>query len=197
MNDEPQPPASREVPRVIRRQTDAPQTGIIRRAPTGAIPTSVDDSHTRIIRRGPTGQLPRQTAGRPSRRRRTERAAASAATSIATAAVSVVSGWATAVIATELIIGWWHTDRLLCVAVGFLAAVFAVTTVAGLISLLLRRGVGRWLIIAGAAVALLTFAGIFVAGAKVPLVVYAVPALPLASVVLALLGSTRRWCEQR
>ena len=39
------------------------------------------------------------------------------ATAIATAVLSILSGWATAVIATDLITGWWDTDLLFCVAV--------------------------------------------------------------------------------
>jgi hypothetical protein len=215
VSDEPQPPASRESPRPIKRQPDAPQTGIIRREPTGGFPAIRDDS-TGIIRREPTGgfaairddktgiiRQPRVAPGFLSASGASGASGgagaasiADASTSIAAAAVSVVSGWATAVIATDLITGWWHTDRLFCLAVGFLATVFAVSTVAGLILLLLRRGIGRWLIICGAVVALLTFAGIFIAGANVPRLAYAVPVLPVTSVVLALLPSTRRWSHQ-
>ncbi len=43
-------------------------------------------------------------------------------------------------VATDLIAGWWRTDRLFCIAVGFLALVFAVTTISGVIMLLLQRG---------------------------------------------------------
>ncbi len=67
----------------------------------------------------------------------------------ATAVVSILSGWATAVIATDLITGWWRTDRLFCVAVGFLTAVSAAATIGGLIALLLRRRMGRLLIVVG------------------------------------------------
>ena len=108
-----------------------------------------------------------------------------------TAVVSILSGWATAVIATDLITGWWRTDRLFCVAVGFLTAVSAAATIGGLILLLLRRRLGRLLIVVGAVVALMIFAGLFVAGAKLPPVVYAIPVLPVASVVLALLPADR------
>ncbi len=38
---------------------------------------------------------------------------------IATAIVSILSGWATAVIATDLITGWWRSDQLFCVALAF------------------------------------------------------------------------------
>ncbi|BCO34605.1 hypothetical protein [Mycobacterium heckeshornense] len=118
---------------------------------------------------------------------------ASAATAVAASAVSFVSGWATAVVATDLIAGWWRTDRLFCVAVGFLALVFALATVAGVILLLQRRSLGRYLIVAGAVVALLTYGGIFIAGARVAWIVHTLPVLPVASAVLALHPQTRRW----
>ena len=110
-----------------------------------------------------------------------------------TAAVSIISGWATAVIATSLIAGWWRTDQLFCVAIGFLTAVSAGATISGLIALLLRRRIGRLLIVVGSVVALMIFAGLFVAGAKLPPVVYVIPVFPVASVVLALLPATGRW----
>nr|WP_236984417.1 MULTISPECIES: hypothetical protein [Mycobacterium] len=118
-----------------------------------------------------------------------------ARTAVAASAVSIVSGWATSVVATDLIAGWWHTDRLFCVAVGFLAMVFAITTVSGVITLLLHRPVGRYLIMAGAAVALLTYLGVFIAGARVAWVVHALPLLPVASAVLASLPETKRWVD--
>jgi hypothetical protein len=117
----------------------------------------------------------------------------SSATAVAACAVSIVSGWATSVVATDLIAGWWKSDRLFCVAVAFLALVFAVATIAGVIQLLLRRSVGRWLIMAGALVAFLTYVGVFVAGARVAWVVHALPLLPVASVVLVLLPRTKDW----
>ncbi len=89
-------------------------------------------------------------------------------------------------VATDLIAGWWSSDRLFCIAVAFLALVFAATTVSGVIMLLQHRSVGRYLIAAGAVVALLTYGGVFIAGARVAWIVYALPVLPLASVVLAL-----------
>ena len=89
-------------------------------------------------------------------------------------------------VATDLIAGWWRTDRLFCIAVAFLALVFAATTVSGVIMLLQRRGLGRYLITAGAVVALLTYGGVFIAGARVAWIVHALPVLPIASVVLAL-----------
>jgi hypothetical protein len=120
---------------------------------------------------------------------------ASPATAIATAVASILTGWSTAVIATDLISGWWRSDRLFCVAIGFLTAVAAAALIGGLIALLLRRRMGRLLIVVGAAVALLIFAGLFVAGAKLSPVVYAIPVLPVASVLLALLPATRRWAR--
>ncbi len=107
--------------------------------------------------------------------------------------MSILSGWATAVIATDLITGWWGTDPLFCVAVGFLAAISAAGTIAGVISLLLRRRIGQLLIVVGSVVAILIFASLFVAGAKLPTVVYAMPLLPLASIGLAMLPGTARW----
>ena len=61
--------------------------------------------------------------------------------------------------------------------------------------LLLRRRMGRLLIVVGSIVALLIFASLFVAGAKLAPVVYAIPVLPLASIVLALLPATGRWAR--
>jgi hypothetical protein len=112
-----------------------------------------------------------------------------------TAAVSIISGWATAVIATSLIAGWWRTDQLFCVAIGFLTAVAAGATISGLIALLLRRKLGRLLIVVGSVVALMIFAGLFVAGARLPPIVYVIPVFPVASVVLALLPATGRWAR--
>jgi hypothetical protein len=207
---------SPERPEIIRRQPDDsdPQTSIIRRHPTGPLPTSddsADDSEpqTSIIRRVPTGAIPQfhgpldvppgepQTSyiprptpvavGSLGGQRRSPTAAS------ITAAVSIVSGWATAVIATSLISGWWRTDELFCVAIGFLTAVSAAATITGLIALLLRRRIGRLLIVVGAAVASMIFAGLFVAGAELPPIVFGIPALPIASVVLALLPATARW----
>ena len=96
-------------------------------------------------------------------------------------------------VATDLIAGWWRTDRLFCIAVAFLALVFALSTVSGVITLLLRRPIGRYLILAGAVVALLTYLGVFIAGARVAWIVHALPVLPLASAVMVLLPSTKRW----
>lgn len=112
---------------------------------------------------------------------------------MAASAVSIVSGWATSVVATDLIAGWWKSDRLFCVAVAFLALVFALATICGVILLLLRRNLGRYLIVAGAVIALLTYGGVFIAGARVAWIVHTLPLLPIASVVLALLPPTKRW----
>lgn len=136
-----------------------------------------------------TSFIPRASA-RPLPPAQPSPAAASAA-----AAVSIASGWATAVIATSLITGWWRTDELFCIAIGFLSTVSAAATIGGLISLLLRRRIGRLLIVVGAVVALMIFAGLFVAGADLPQIVYAIPLLPVASIVLALLPATGRWCH--
>ncbi|OBK11766.1 hypothetical protein A5636_13485 [Mycobacterium asiaticum] len=116
-------------------------------------------------------------------------------TAVAASAVSIVSGWATSVVATDLIAGWWQTDRLFCIAVGFLALVFAITTVSGVIMLLLRRPVGRYLLVAGAVVALLTYLGVFIAGARVAWLVHLLPLLPIAGGALAMLKETKRWVE--
>lgn len=114
---------------------------------------------------------------------------------IATAVAGILCGWATAVIASDLISGWWRSDRLFCVAIGFLTAVSASALIGGLIALLLRRWMGPLLTVVGSIVALLIFAGLFVAGAKLSPVVYAMPVLPVASVLLALLPATRRWAR--
>ena len=116
-------------------------------------------------------------------------------TAVAACAVSIVSGWATSVVATDLIAGWWKTDRLFCIAVAFLALVFASTTISGVIMLLQRRSLGRYLIAAGAGVAVLTYGGVFIAGAHVAWIVYTLWVLPVASVVLAFLPQTKRWLQ--
>ncbi|MCT7657416.1 hypothetical protein [Mycobacterium deserti] len=194
--------------------TGAPSSPqIIRRHPTGEIPVSSDEalgrsadsseSHTGIIRRHPTGEFPvaaaePQTSYIPRARPVTVPATRpNPRTAIATAVVSIMSGWATTVIATDLITGWWRSDRLFCVAVGFLTAISAAAVIAGLIGLLLRRRMSRLLIVVGSVVALLIFSSLFVAGAKLPPVVYAIPILPLASIVLALLPATGRWAKAR
>ncbi|AMO59764.1 Uncharacterised protein [Mycolicibacterium phlei] len=112
---------------------------------------------------------------------------------MAAAVAAILTGWATAVIATDLIAGWWRTDELFCVAIGFLTAISAAALIAGLIGLLLRRRVSRLLIVVGAVVALLIFSSLFVAGARLSPVVYAIPVLPVVTVVLAALPGTGRW----
>lgn len=169
-------------------------------------PSSSEESRTRIIRRAPTGPIPAiaetQTTHLPRAADTAEAARAgtgssadepSSRTAVAACAVSIVSGWATSVVATDLIAGWWGSDRLFCIAVAFLALVFALTTVSGVIMLLLQRPIGRYLILAGAVVAFLTYLGVFIAGARVAWIVHMLPVLPLASAVLALLPSTKRW----
>ena len=111
----------------------------------------------------------------------------------AACAVSFVSGWATSVVATDLVAGWWRSDKLFCIAIAFLAIVFATATVSGVILLLQRQPNGRRLILVGAVVALLTYGGVFIAGARVAWIVYLLPLLPLAGVVLALRPETKRF----
>jgi hypothetical protein len=165
-------------------QPESDRPHIIRRTPTGSFPAlaepgQVDD---------PTTYIPRVTSVDFSR-------TPSSAAASATATVSILSGWATAIIATSLIAGWWRTDQLFVLAIGFLTSVSAAATIGGLIALLLRRRIGRLLIIVGAFVALMIFAGLFVAGAKLPPVVYGIPVLPALSVVLTLLPATGRWTQ--
>lgn len=116
-------------------------------------------------------------------------------TAVAACAVSIISGWATSVVATDLIAGWWRTDRLFCIAIAFLAIVFAATTVSGVIMVLQHRSLGRYLIVVGAVVAVLTYGGVFIAGARVAWIVHALPLLPVASVVLVMHPQTKRWLE--
>jgi hypothetical protein len=191
---------------------DDTETGILRRHPTGPIPEPEDDdTRTSIIRRHPTEDLdeaqtslvpradeePETGIIRPPRRRisRTSKVPTNA-TAVAASAVSIISGWATALVATDLITGWWHTDRLFCVGVGFLTAVFAASTIGGVVGLLLRRRVGIFLSIVAAVLALLIFAGIFVAGAHTAGVVRAIPVLPVATAALTLAPATWRWTKQ-
>jgi hypothetical protein len=138
-----------------------------------------------------TAYIPRAKPAAVGRRR----SPATPKSAIATAVVAILSGWATAVIATSLITGWWRSDRLFCVAVGFLTAVSAAATIGGLIALLLRRRMGQLLIVVGSIVALLIFSSLFVAGAKLPPAVYCIPVLPIASILFALLPATRRWAR--
>ena len=165
------------------------RTRIIRRAPTGPIPAIAETPTTHI----PPGAL---TAGAARAGTGSSADQPSSRTAVAACAVSIVSGWATSVVATDLIAGWWSSDRLFCIAVAFLALVFAATTVSGVIMLLQHRSVGRYLIAAGAVVALLTYGGVFIAGARVAWIVYALWVLPLVSVALALHPHTKRWLSE-
>ena len=151
-----------------------------------------------VVPESPTTQIPRQPPSYepPARHAGLPRSEPSGRTAVAAAAaVSIVSGWATSVVATDLIAGWWRTDRLFCIAVAFLALVFAITTVSGVILLLQHRPVGRYLIAAGAVVAVLTYGGVFIAGARVAWIVYTLWLLPVASVALAFHPQTKRWLQ--
>ncbi len=206
-----------------RQSDDEPRTGLIRRAPTGAFPAA-DAPATSIIRRVPTGAIPIADGPQTSiiepatgliaaaeDAPATTFIPASAPTpaakdtpkpppgpfaACATATACILSGWATAVIATSLIAGWWRTDPLFCVAIGFLAAVGCGATIGGQIAVLLRRRTGRAVVVVGALVTLVIFASLFVAGAKLPPIVYGIPVLPIASMVLAMLPVTGRWCTK-
>lgn len=172
----------------------APKTGIIRRAPTGPLP-ALDEPRTTHI---DTHSHPEsQTTYIPRARPQAigGRAAVRPRTAAVTAVFAILSGWATAVIATDLITGWWASDRLFCVAVGFLTLVSGAALISGLIALLLRRRMARVLIVVGSVIALLIFASLFVAGAKLAPVVYAIPALPVITIVLTLLPATARWAR--
>jgi len=162
--------------------SDEPPTSIIRRHPTGALPAITEDTSTAYIPRARPVAVGKRRSANPK-------------AAIATAVVAILSGWATAVIATSLITGWWRSDALFCVAVGFLTAVSAAATISGLIALLLRRRMGRLLIVVGSVVALLIFSSLFVAGAKLPSAVYVIPVLPVASILFALLPATQRWAR--
>jgi hypothetical protein len=166
---------------------------IIRRTPTGSFP-AIDASAEADAETGylATTYIPRATPVSFGVRRNRPPSPVAAS---ATATVSIISGWATAIISTSLIAGWWRTDQLFVLAIGFLTSVSAAATIGGLIALLLRRAIGPLLIVVGAFVALMIFAGLFVAGAKLPPIVYAIPVLPAASVVLTLLPATRRWAR--
>ena len=185
-------------------ERDDPSTRIIRRHPSPQFPEPLsDDTHTSIIRREPTvgltpagGEEPTTQVARPEppRSARTSQAPSNV-TAVAASAAGIVGGWATAVVATDLITAWWRTDQLFCVGVGFLTAVFAASTIGGVIGLLLRRRAGLYLTVVAALLALLIFAGIFVAGADLAGVVYAIPALPAATIALAIAPATWRWTE--
>lgn len=168
---------------------------IIRRHPTGAIPTAGSEPPTSYIE-PPAAENGTQTSyiprPRPVEIPRTS-ADAHPGGAITAAVLGILAGWTTGVIATDLITGWWHTDRLFCVAIGFLTAISAAATIGGLVALLLRRRMGRLLIIVGCVIGLLIFASLFLAGAKFPWIVYAIPVLPLSAIVATLVPSTGRW----
>jgi hypothetical protein len=182
----------------VRASHDEPATRIIRRAPAAPLPPITNPDAGNVARRPPAweGTAPPGRGGvRESLAGSLNTAAAAPAPNavVAACAVSIISGWATSVVATDLIAGWWRTDRLFCVAIGFLAVVFAAATVTGVIMLLERRPLGRYLIIAGAVIALLTYGGVFIAGARVAWIVYTLPVLPIASAVLVLRSEAKRW----
>lgn len=175
-----------------------PPSGANPSGPAGSDPASTP---SRIIRRAPTGAMPivTGTARVPPAVRPPELAqqapvqSATAAVAISACVLAMVGCWATSVVSTDLIASWWHTDRLFCVAVGFLTLVFAVTTVSGVIMLLLRRPLGRHLIAVGAVIAMLTFGSLFIAGARVPWIVQFIPVIQIATIVAALHPATKRW----
>ena len=182
------PPESTEPPAESR-------TRIIRRAPTGPLPTIADTKTTQMPRHAadaqdathaaPQVQLPDAPASESSSR-----------TAVAACAVTIISGWATSVVATALVTGYWSIDRLFSVAVAFLVLVFATTAITGVIMLLQHRSIGRHLIVAGAVVALLTYASVFIAQPEhVAWIVYTLWVLPVASVVLAMHPQTKRWLD--
>ena len=171
------------------------RTRIIRRAPTGPLPTIADTKTTQMPRHAadaqdathaaPQVRLPDAPAAESSNR-----------TAVAACAITIVSGWATSVVATALVTGYWSIDRLFSVAVAFLVLVFATTAITGVIMLLQHRSIGRHLIVAGAVVALLTYASVFIAQPEhVAWLVYTLWVLPVASVVLAMHPQTKRWLD--
>lgn len=161
---------------------------IIRRAPTGSFPAAAAPG---------TGMAPRVAAPAPAETFSPPPAVGhpqpSPAVPVSACVVAVISGWATSVVATDLIASWWRTDRLFCLAVGFLTLIFAAATVTGIVLLLRRRWPGGHLIAVGAVVALLTFGSLFLAGARVPTVVHLIPLLQVASAALALHPASGRW----
>lgn len=167
---------------------------------TGSRPATTS---SRIIRRAPTGSIPVQSAGQPIRApfdptpnapaTPGDPAAPRPASAITACALAIVGGWATAVVCTDLIASWWHSDRLFCLAVGFLSLVFAATTISGVIMVLLGLPLGRYLMTAGASVALLTFIALFIAGARLPWAVHAIPIVEIATILATLHPATKRW----
>jgi hypothetical protein len=190
---DPDTPDSPDTPDKSDDDSSPPRTGIIRRQPSGPLP-AIDESRTTHIDAHPEQQTTYIPRARPVAIE-AHGGSPSPKAAVATAVVAILSGWATVLIATDLITGWWASDRLFCVAVGFLTAVSTAATIGGVIALLLRRRMARLLIVVGSVVALMIFASLFVAGAKLPPVVYAIPVLPVASILLALLPATRRWAR--
>ena len=194
-------------PRIFREPSgpipvpDDTRTSIIRRHPTGPIPEPLsDDTRTSIIGRDPATlhpALPGDDATHAARRRPMRIPGSvqppSNVSAVAASAVSIVSGWATAVVATGLITAWWRTDRLFCFGVAFLTAVFGACTIAGVVALMLRRRMGIFITVVAAALAILIFSGIFIAGARMAGVVYAFPALPALTIAFALAPATWKW----
>ncbi|MGV0837358.1 hypothetical protein [Mycolicibacterium thermoresistibile] len=183
------PPAER--PRIIRRHPTGafphlgPPTDPGGEPQTNLIPGPAEQQTSFIPQPATVAAAPAPPPDKP----------ASPAMAVAAAVVTILSGWATAVIATDLITGWWQTDRLFCVAVGFLAAVSGAAMIGGLILMLLRRRLGRLLTVVGAVIGLLIFGSLFVAGAALAPVVYAIPVLPLISILLTVLPATGRWAH--
>ena len=189
----PNDPAAQQDPDKPADSDGEPRPRIIRRAPTGPLPTIAVELKTTQI---PRSAAPLDATVRADRLSSSAgHAEPRARSAVAVSAVSIVSGWATSVVSTELIAGWWSSDRLFCVAVGFLALVFAVATIAGVIMLLLRRHLGRYLVMTGSVVALLTYLGVFIAGARVSWLVHVLPLLPITSLALAALPETKRWAD--
>lgn len=182
--DDPSPPSD---------ELSAPRTGIIRRQPSGPLP-AIDESRTTHLSAQPDPQTTYIPRARPVTIEG-RRGAASPKTAVATAVSAILSGWATAVIATDLITGWWASDPLFCVAVAFLTVVTAAALISGLVALLLRRRMARLLLVVGSVIALMIFASLFVAGAKLEPAVYVIPVLPVVTILLALLPATRRWAR--
>lgn len=195
----PPEPRTTHLPAPSTTAPDDTRTGIIRRTPTGSVPVQESaDPQTTHIPAPPQSEAPTGLISAPPVAPAVDpEPPAGAVSAIATCAVAMLSGWAVSVVATDLITGWWQSDRLFCLGVGFLTFVFAASTISGVITLLLRRTIGRYLIATGALVALLTFGSVFIAGAKVAWPVYAIPVLPIASVVLAFLPGTGRWSRLR
>jgi uncharacterized membrane protein YeaQ/YmgE (transglycosylase-associated protein family) len=156
-----------------------------------------DEPKTSIIRRQPSGGF---SEWRPPPPRSAvveeHEPTTTGATAMAAATFNIVNGWATAVISTDLITGWWKTDRLFCVGVGFLTAVCGASIIIGAFQLLLRRRAGIYLTLVGATLAVLIFAGIFVTGARVAGLVHALPVLPAAAALFVVLPPTWRWTRR-